>query len=126
LLVNRPLGSGIATPSAGWLYLADSHRRGSFEQILVRRPCHSTFLVAYEGLSHLASRSPVNDAVWSELCSVLSRWPVVGRFTVKLQQKNRSMPGDVITIVILFVFVDTVRSDHIKGSVSAECLEKIA
>jgi hypothetical protein len=58
LLVNRPLGSGIATPSAGWLYLADSHRRGSFEQILVRQPCHSTFLVAYEGLSHLPSRSP--------------------------------------------------------------------
>ncbi len=33
---------------------------------------------------------------------------------------------NIITIVILFSSVGTVRTDHIKGGVSAECLEKIA
>ena len=36
------------------------------------------------------------------------------------------MPGDVITIVISLASVGAVRTDHIRGSVSAECLEKIA
>src|ERR1700730_10213230 len=68
----------------------------------------------------------VNDAVRSEHVSTFRLRPVFGRFAVKLQEKNWSMPSDVITIVILFVFVQTVRSDHIKGGISAECFEKIA
>jgi hypothetical protein len=57
---------------------------------------------------------------------VLRLRPVVGYFAVKLQEKNRSMPGDVITIIILLIFVETVRSDDIKGLVSAKRFEKIA
>src|SRR6267142_2493250 len=56
----------------------------------------------------------VNDAVGSEHVSTFRLRPVVGRFAVKLQEKNRSMPSNVITIVILFVFVETGRCDHIK------------
>ena len=35
------------------------------------------------------------------------------------------MARDVITIVVLFVCVQTVRSNHIKGSVSTECFKMI-
>jgi hypothetical protein len=36
------------------------------------------------------------------------------------------MLGDIITIIILSVSVETVRSDYVKGSVSAARLVKIA
>jgi hypothetical protein len=53
----------------------------------------------------------MNDAVWSEP-TVLCTGPVGGRFTIKLQEKDRPMSGDVITIVILLLTVRTLRSDH--------------
>ena len=78
----------------------------------------------------------MNDAVGSEDCSVpggparfrrmADPWPVIGQTTIKFQEKNGSMSGDVVTIVILFVFVQTVRSDYINRGISAECLEEIA
>src|SRR5258708_11175765 len=52
-------------------------------------------------------------------------WASRRAVTIKLQEKDRPMPGDVITIVILLLSVRTLRSDHIKGGVSAERLEKI-
>jgi hypothetical protein len=60
----------------------------------------------------------MNDAVWSDP-TALCTGKVGGRFTIKLQEKDRPMPGDVITIVILLLIVRTLRSDHIKGGVSA-------
>jgi hypothetical protein len=36
------------------------------------------------------------------------------------------MLHDVITVVILLASVGTVRSNHIKWSISVECLEKVA
>src|SRR5258708_10788953 len=52
-------------------------------------------------------------------------WASRRAVTIKLQEKDRPMPGDVITIVILLLSVRTLRSDHIKGAVSAERLEKV-
>ena len=77
----------------------------------------------------------MNNAIGSEHCSVVHGparagrltdcWPVVRRVTIKFQEKYRSMARDVITIVVLFVCVQTVRSNHIKGSVSTECFKMI-
>src|SRR6478672_8967879 len=68
----------------------------------------------------------MNDAVGSKLISLLAMWPITRHVTVKLQEKNRSMFGDVITVVVLFGSIETIRSDHIKGGVHAERLEEIA
>jgi hypothetical protein len=68
----------------------------------------------------------VNDAVGTKRWSVLPKRPVIGQVTIKLEEKNWSMLGNVVTIVILFVVVQRVRPDHIKGSVSTECIKKIA
>src|ERR1700751_3928083 len=43
----------------------------------------------------------VNDAVGSKPAPVLRVWPVGGGFIIKFEQKNRSMPAEVVTIVIL-------------------------
>jgi hypothetical protein len=77
----------------------------------------------------------VDDTIGSEHCSVIhglaragrltDRWPVVGLVTIKFQEKNWPMASDVITVVVLFLSIQTVRSDHIKGSVSTECFKKI-
>lgn len=40
----------------------------------------------------------MNDAVRSEPTSVLRIGPVGGQLTIKLQEKNRTMLGEVITI----------------------------
>ena len=68
----------------------------------------------------------MNDAVGSKQVSLLRFGPVGGGFIIELQEKNRSMSGDVITIVILFVSPNTIRTDHLKGGVIAECREEIA
>jgi hypothetical protein len=68
----------------------------------------------------------VNDAIGAEPASMLRIWPVGRHSTIELQEKNRSMPGDVITIIILFFSVGTVSTNHIKGGVRAKCVEEIA
>jgi hypothetical protein len=50
----------------------------------------------------------VNDAVRSKPASVLRIWPVGRRFTIELQEKNWSMPGEIITIIIL-LYIALVR-----------------
>ena len=67
----------------------------------------------------------MNDAVGAKRVSLFCMWPVIGQTIIELKKKNRSMLGDIVPIVILFICLNSL-PHHIKRGINAECLERIA